>query len=155
MRKNFIIPACAFLLFWGPHVSFAIMASQCQDIKYVSSQATLIVHGQVVDVRSKREGDGNIYTLVQVKVDEYVRGEGPQPVMIKQFGGQITENGQIIQISDADTPVFKVGESGYLYLEQPDTPFYGGRFYATVCLSGINEFGPPEDPEHAPLLEEK
>ena len=153
MRKNFFIPACAFLLFWDPHVSFAIMASQCQDIKYVSSQATLIVRGQVVDVRSKREGDRkiyNIYTLVQIKVDEYVRGKGPQPVVIKQFGGQIEENGQIIQISDGDTPVFKVGESGYLYLEKPDTPFYGGQFYTTVCLSGINEFGPPEDPGHAP-----
>ena len=141
-KRDFIIPVCVFLLFGGlikPGVSFAMLIAECQDMKYVASQAALIVRGEVIDVKSSREKDGNIYTFITIKVDEYVRGKGPQTVMIKQFGGRIEENGQITVVSDDDTPVFKVGESGYLYLDQPDTPFYAGQFYTTVCGTGISE----------------
>ena len=141
-KRDFIIPVCVFLLFGGlikPGVSFAMLIVECQDMKYVESQAAFIVRGQVMDVRSSREKDGSIYTFITIKVDEYVRGKGPQTVMIKQFGGRIEENGQITVVSDDDTPVFKVGESGYLYLDQPDTPFYAGQFYTTVCGTGISE----------------
>ena len=141
-KRDFIIPVCVFLLFGGlikPGVSFAMLIVECQDMKYVASQAAFIVRGQVMDVRSSREKDGNIYTFITIKADEYVRGKGPQTVMIKQLGGRIEENGQITVVSDDDTPVFKVGESGYLYLDQPDTPFYAGQFYTTVCETGISE----------------
>lgn len=141
-KKNFIILVYVFLLFGGliqPGISFAEFSYECQDMKYVASQAGLIVRGQVMDAQSRREKDGNIYTFIKIKVDEYVRGKGPQTITIKQFGGRIEENGQITVVSDDDTPVFKAGESGYLYLDQPDTPFYGGQFYTTVCGTGISE----------------
>ncbi len=145
-RKSFIIPVCVFLLFGGlvkPGISFAMLIAECGDMKYVASKAALIVRGQVMDVRSRREKDGNlytsIYTFIKIKVDEYVRGKGPQTITIKQLGGRIEENGQVVEVSDGDTPQFKIGESGYLYLEQPDTPFYARQFYTTVCATGISE----------------
>ncbi len=145
-KKNFIIPVYIFLLLGvliKPGDSFAILIYQCQDMKYVASKAATIVRGKVIDVQSRREKGGNLYTslytFIKIKVDEYVRGKGPQIITIKQLGGTIEENGEIVQVSDGDTPRFKVGESGYLYLDQPDTPFYGGKFYTTVCESGISE----------------
>ncbi len=145
-KKNFIIPVCVSLLFGGlikPEASFAILIYQCQDMKYVASKAALIVRGQVLDVQSRKEKGGNpytsLYTFITIKVDEYFRGKGPQTITIKQLGGRIEENGQIVEVSDGDTPQFKIGESGYLYLDRPDTPFYGGQFYTTVCATGISE----------------
>ena len=117
---------------------------ECLDIKYISSAATLIVKGEVIDVRAQKEDNGQIFTYIQVRVDEYIKGESDRVVTIKRFGGRIEENGQVVEVSDSFGTTFKVGDSGYFYLIQPATAFYNGRFYGTVCNSGVAKFLPEE-----------
>ncbi len=128
------------LLFWIgllPNVAFAELIPECSDPRYIESQATMIVQGEVVDVHSRKEENGHIYTFVSIKVSQYLRGQGPETITIKQLGGRIEENGETIEVRNSISPEFKTGETGYFYLDQPDTPFYSGQFYTTVCASGV------------------
>ena len=136
-KKIQIFISTISLLFLGPSVSFAQLSPECEDMKYIKSKATKVVHGEVIDVQSRKEENGQIYTFIKIKVNKYIEGEGPQSIIIKQFGGTIEENGQTIQSDNVDSPIFKIGESGYFYLVQPGTPFYAGQFYGTVCSSGV------------------
>ena len=115
---------------------------ECLDIKYISSAATLIVKGEVIDVRAQKEDNGQIFTYIQVRVGEYIKGGSDRVVTIKQFGGRIEENGQVVEVSDPTGTVFKTGETGYFYLVQPETKFYDKRFYTTVCQSGVTSVAP-------------
>ena len=38
--------------------AYAMLAAECADIKYIDSQATVIVEAEVSDVRVKKEAEG-------------------------------------------------------------------------------------------------
>jgi hypothetical protein len=118
----------------------AMLIAECADPAYVEETAELVVEGEVTAVNYQRADAGHVYTFVTVKVTKYLKGEGPAVVTIKQFGGEYEENGETIYVRDADAPEFKAGEAGVLYLTQPDTAFYAGKYFTTVCAGGVSPF---------------
>lgn len=142
MKKiNNCLWSCVFLsLLWcvkTPVLSAELIA-ECQDPAYLQEQAGAVIHGTVLYVESKEDENSMIYTLITIKADRYTKGEGPDTIVIKRLGGTIEKNGEIIQAGGSlDDAVFKAGESGYVYLQKPETPFYAGQFYSTVCSLGI------------------
>jgi len=145
MRSRLVILTMAVGAITATHDAHAMMSAECQDIKYIESQATTIVDGEVIDVRSQKE-ENSVFTLITIQVDKYRRGEGPDSVIIKQFGGTYEENGEVFNISESETPTFMIGEKGTFYLEQPDTPYYAGQFYTTVCATGVMTVESPATP---------
>ena len=127
----------AFSILVFPQICSAMLIAECADMKYVKAQAAKIVRGEVIDVQYKKEGPGQTFTFITIRVDQYVRGDGPETITLKQFGGTFEENGQTYTISDSDSPDYKIGDKGTLYLTQPDMPFYAGEFFSTVCSTGI------------------
>lgn len=115
----------------------AALIAECADMKYVESQATTIVEGEIANVEYKKDEKDHLHTYVTVRVRKFIRGKGTDTLIIKQYGGYYEEGGATYHVSDSDSPEYKIGQSGILYLEQPDNPFYDGQYYTTVCATGI------------------
>ena len=116
--------------------------AECQDMEYVFKSAEAVVSGEVVNVESKREKGGAIFTYTDFRVNHYLKGKGDSVVTIKQFGGHIGNESQEI----AGFPHFIVGQRGYLYLNKIDSEFYQNKFYGVVCGYGVTDVLPASVP---------
>lgn len=73
-----------------------------------------IFRGRVVDLKSEWNQEKTlIYTLVKIRVDEYIKGEGLNEVVLKVPGG--TVEGQTHVVSD--TPQFSQDNNYVVFLE--------------------------------------
>jgi len=73
-----------------------------------------ILRGRVVDLKSEWNQEKTlIYTLVKIRVDEYIKGRGLNAVVLKVPGG--TVEGQTHAVSD--TPQFSPGNDYVVFLE--------------------------------------
>jgi hypothetical protein len=82
-------------------------------LEQLTTQAAYILVGQVTIVVSHEEGDGKIYTVVTLSVEQVIKGESEPTVAIVVPGGQV--NGQQLWVEDS--PRFAQGERVLLFLE--------------------------------------
>ncbi len=127
-----------------PLKSSAVLPADCQDINYVFKSATVVVSGQVSQVQGKQEPDNSVNTYIDISVKKYLKGAGPQQITIKQSGGTISNGNPQSFVFVEDSPSFKVGQSGYLYLYKDDTEFYQKKYYTPVCGYGVTQLLPKD-----------
>lgn len=63
------------------------------DVAELASEAVFVVHAEVVDryVVQERGAHGEIYTRAVLQVRRYLKGEGPERVVVQQLGGRLGE----------------------------------------------------------------
>ena len=87
------------------------------DLEQLVQRADLIVQGQVQSVYSQwDEGRRLVFTYISIRVDEPLKGERRQSILIRQIGGTVGA----IQMSVAGVPQFKSGEMAIVFLKRQD-----------------------------------
>ncbi len=115
------------LLSAGQGNAFALVEQLSLD--ELTAKADAILVGEVTDIASYQEGEGNIYTLVTLSVEQTIKGESGGKVVIKLPGGEVDGLGLWV----SDTPSFQLGEKAVVFLEEVDNAFgvsgwYQGKF---------------------------
>jgi hypothetical protein len=85
----------------------------------LATRANSVVLGEVVDVTYQKESNGSIYTLVTFSVEQNIKGETSNEVVIRVLGGRLDEQIQVVE----DAPSFKLGERAVVFLEKGDGIF--------------------------------
>ena len=85
----------------------------------LAARADSILVGEVVDITSYQEGEGNIYTLVTLSVEQAIKGESEGEEVIRVPGGEL--GGQTLWVEDA--PSFEPGERAVVFLEEIEGAF--------------------------------
>lgn len=109
-----------------PLESQALLDSRCNRIDFLKQNSEIILTGEITNTETADEA-GTTYTYTKVKVNKYLKGSGAETIIIKQIGGCIND----ICLWAEDTPTFKVGQNGRLYLIK------NGGHYVTVCGEGV------------------
>ena len=87
------------------------------DMEQLVRRADLIVQGRVESVYSQWDEQRRlVFTYVSIRVDDPLKGERRQSVLIRQVGGTIGT----IQMSVAGAPQFKTGEMTLVFLKRQD-----------------------------------
>ena len=91
------------------------------DMEQLVQRADVIVQGHVQSVYSQwDEARRLVFTYISIRVDEPLKGERRQSVLIRQVGGTVGT----IQMSIAGVPQFKSGEMAIVFLKrQGDSTF--------------------------------
>src|SRR5439155_18579016 len=91
------------------------------DLAQLVQRADMIVEGRVEAVYSQWDGGQRlVFTYVSIRVDDPLKGERRQSVLIRQVGGTVGT----IQMSIAGVPQFKNGEMAIVFLKrQGDSTF--------------------------------
>jgi len=114
--------------------SYAIHSQECGDVQLVVKISDVIVYGEIVKVEAKEVRHGIIITLVNVKVDKYIKGEGRSSIVLKLPGGCI----EAYCMGVSGIPVFHVGQKGYLYLSKSQSDDYASHeYYRPICGYGV------------------
>jgi len=98
---------------------FAPIAAQATLLVYMTdedltAQADAVVHGEVLSVESYRDARLNrVFRRVTVGVHEYLKGRGPDEVLVRVAGGVLGE----LEYRVLGAPAFEVGEEVVLFLE--------------------------------------
>lgn len=97
------------------------------------SDASVIATGRVVEKECKRWTEkGYIYTYVTVLVDEYIKGEGAEKVVVRHLGGEVGKKGLVA----GNMPSFMEGEEVLVFLG--DAEQVKGELRQTLLLN-INQ----------------
>ena len=83
-------------------------------IDELTAKANSILVGEVTDIACHEEGKGNIFTLVTLSVEQAIKGEPGQEVVIRVPGGEVGG----LKLSVSDTPSFQLGERTVVFLEE-------------------------------------
>jgi hypothetical protein len=87
------------------------------SLEQVVQRADVIVQGQVQSVRSEWDAERRlVFTYVSIRVDESLKGERRQSVLIRQIGG----TAGTIQMSVDGAPQFKSGQRTLVFLKRQD-----------------------------------
>ena len=79
--------------------------------------AELIATGRVVEKECMWGENGKwIYTYAAIAVDEYVKGEGEEEVIVRHLGGEVGEKGLIV----SNMPSFREGEEVLVFLRRTE-----------------------------------
>ena len=100
------------------------------DLAQLVQRADMIVEGRVEAVYSQWDGGQRlVFTYVSIRVDDPLKGERRQSVLIRQVGGTVGT----IQMSVAGVPQFKRGEMAIVFLKRQDD--------STFQVVGMNQIG--------------
>ena len=104
------------------------MSSPVEQVtfKRLAFVSEFIFEGKAVDVQSKWNDDRSvIHTYVTFRVDDVVKGNVREGLVLRFLGGKVGEIA--LEVSDSTLP--KLGEEGIYFVEQLDhpqiNPFYG------------------------------
>jgi hypothetical protein len=87
------------------------------NLEQLVQRADLIVQGHVETVYSQWDEERRlVFTYISIRVDEPLKGERRQSVLIRQVGGTVGT----IQMSIAGAPQFKSGEMAIVFLKHQD-----------------------------------
>ncbi len=87
------------------------------DLEQLVKRADLIVQGQVQSIASQWDEQRHlVFTYISIRVDDPLKGERRQSVLIRQVGGIAGT----IQMSVAGLPRFKSGETAIVFLKRQD-----------------------------------
>jgi hypothetical protein len=113
-RIHFGIAALIALFLSAP--AFATTVTRL-NMEQLVQRADLIVQGHVESVYSQwDEARRLVFTYISIRVDEPLKGEYRQSVLIRQVGGTVGN----IQMSIAGVPQFKSGEMAIVFLKHQD-----------------------------------
>ena len=85
----------------------------------LTAKAASILIGEVTDIASYKESEGNIYTQVTLSIAQTIKGETQGEVVISVLGGEL--DGQTLWVEDA--PSFQLGERAVVFLEEDEGIF--------------------------------
>lgn len=88
-------------------------------VEELTAGADSILVGEVTDSACYEEGEGSIYTLVTVSLEQTIKGETKEAVSVRVPGGEL--NGQTLWVEDA--PSFQMGERAAVFLEEREGIF--------------------------------
>jgi hypothetical protein len=107
-------------------------------VEELASRADSILVGEVTDIACYEEGEGNIYTLVTLRVEQTIKGETEEVVNVRVPGGEL--NGQAMWVEDA--PSFQMGEGVVVFLEEREGIFtVVGGFQGKFTIDNNNMVG--------------
>jgi hypothetical protein len=87
------------------------------SLEQLVQRADLIVQGQVQSVSSQWDQQRRlVFTYVSIRVDEPLKGERRQSVLIRQIGGSVGT----IEMSVAGAAQFKTGQKALVFLKRQD-----------------------------------
>jgi hypothetical protein len=76
---------------------------------------------KVISIKSEWNKDRTtIYTYTSLKVNEYIKGKGPEKIVIRQIGGKVGE----IEVFVPGNARFDLGEEVFLFLEKGSKYYY-------------------------------
>ena len=81
------------------------------SLEMMAKDSSIVVHGVVTGVKTEWHNN-TIRTLVTLKVTEYVKGEGPEEVVVKTIGGTIGN----LTVAANGVPKFELAEEVVLFL---------------------------------------
>lgn len=126
------------------------------DVPALSRTADAIVRGKVVDVASKRSGDGRrVFTEIAIEVAETLKGTPPKRLILVQPGGIVGDLGQHV----AGTGSFKRDEEVLVFLEQRGMGRYvlsgmaQGKYRIERSSDGKAAFALPEDAGDSQMID--
>jgi len=85
----------------------------------LAAEADSILVGEVTNIACYEEGEGHIYTLVTLKVEQTIKGTVQEEAMIKVPGGVMGE----LELVAEDMPSFRLGERVVVFLEESECIF--------------------------------
>jgi len=77
-------------------------------------KADSILVAKVTDIACYQEGEGRIYTLITLEVEQTIKGAVQEKAMIKVPGGEVDGLGLWVE----DVPEFQLGERAVVFLEE-------------------------------------
>ncbi len=83
-------------------------------IEQLAARADSVLVGEVSDIGSYKGGEGNIYTLTTISVEQTIKGETRSEVVVTIPGGEA--DGQTLWVEDA--PSFQLGERVAVFLTE-------------------------------------
>jgi hypothetical protein len=87
------------------------------NLEQLVQRADLIVQGEVQSIYTQWDDERHlVFTYISIRVDEPLKGERRQWVLIRQVGGIVGT----IQMSVAGVPQFKSGETAIVFLKRQD-----------------------------------
>ena len=111
------------------------------NLAQLVQRADLIVQGQVQSVYSEWDKERRlVFTYVSIRVDDPLKGERRQSVLIRQIGGSVGR----IEMSVAGLPQFKSGERALVFLKRQDATTFqvvgmNQGFYRIVQDSAVSD----------------
>jgi hypothetical protein len=96
LKQKIVVGALGCFLAFAPraHATVAVQVDRAQ----LSEMSDLIVRATVVSVTHRwNEDHSQILTLTQLRVTEYIKGDGGVELVLRQFGGQV--DGLVSRIS--------------------------------------------------------
>jgi len=99
------------------------------DLDQLTAKADCILVGEVVAINSHQEAEKGIYTQVTISVDQSIKGQPGEEVVLRLPGGEV--DGRWLWVEDV--PDFRLGERTVVFLEEVETTFsvcgwYQGKF---------------------------
>ncbi len=133
-RKTVVL--CVFLMVVLTVPCFSLMLKL--SLEELTSNADLIAAGKVVEKECMWGERGKwIYTYVTLAVDEYIKGEGEEQVIVKHLGGEVGKRGLIV----GNMPSFGKDEEVLIFLRKSEdrltTSDVGGRTGTVYEVSGL------------------
>lgn len=115
------------------------------DLPDVTTLATVIVRGRVIDTRAFTEvANGPVTTAVTLSVSEVLKGSADRTITFRAHGGELGRYRQVI----VGAPTFAVGDDAYLFLKRASdgalwTVGLGAGVYKVSTASGAAMVNPP------------
>ena len=101
----------------------------------LTARAESILVAEVGEIACYKDDEGNIYTLVTLSIEQNIKGETQQEVVIRIPGGEL--NGQTLWVEDA--PSFQLGERTVVFLEECEGTFsVVGGFQGKFTIDSSN-----------------
>lgn len=111
-------PAKATVMVEVPMAQMVTKSVAIVRARVVASDVQLVIH----------EGGADPFTVTTLEVDEWLRGNGPERIHLRERGGETQAGGMWID----GTPAYAVGEEVLVFLEQD--PIAPERFYRTLHM---------------------
>ena len=127
--------------------------ADCKNIAYVADLSDFIVKGKVVKVQKQKDEKGQTLALVDVKVNEYLLGQGDPQITVKQVIAKDTASTEKGKVATKSKPkpkglsTAKEGQEGYLYLVNSQEKSEVGKVFQPACDSGITSRKPKVIPQ--------
>ena len=101
----------------------------------LTARADCILVGEVSDIACYRKGEGNIYTLVTLSVEQAIKGQPQEEIAVGIPGGEL--NSQTLWVEDV--PSFQSGERVVVFLEESEGVFsVAGGFQGKFSIGRNN-----------------
>lgn len=139
-----LVTLATFFTFTVPAVASTVLEL---DLESLVANSDDIVIGTVIDVDSRVEPDGRVYSFIRIGVTEAIKGQGKEEILIRQIGGRVDDLVTYVP----GMPEFVPQEQVFLFIER--TPRQGlpvitgmaqGKFSIHVGPDATTRFVVPE-----------